>query len=66
MAKKEIKNKYDCCKGIWKKFSDKQKLIYNSIRSYKQGVIAHPNTDLPKEEWATLSHNFACLAAWES
>lgn len=62
MAK--IENTYKCGGGIWKKFSDIQKIVYKDIRSYRQETIVHPNTKLPNKEWDTISHNFAFLAAW--
>lgn len=61
----KIKNKYDCHKSIWKKFTEAQRSVYNGIRGYKQSLVVHPKTKLPKAEWETISHNFACLAAWE-
>lgn len=62
--KKEIENTYNCGLKIWNKFSDKEKEIYNSIRSHKQDMI-NPKGDIAASTFETISHNFACLAAWE-
>lgn len=66
MSEKVIENRWNCGRGIWKKFSENQQEIYNNVRSYKQSIVVHPKTALPKVEWDTISHNFACIAAWES
>jgi hypothetical protein len=60
----KIENVYRCGGGVWRKFSDIQKIVYNDIRSHSQRIIVHPKTELPDKEWETISHNFACLAAW--
>jgi len=64
-AKIEIENKYYCPIKLWKKFTDKQKVIYNNIRSNRMDTMVHPKMLITKEQWDTVSHNFACMAAWE-
>lgn len=59
-----IENRYKCPKALWKKFSKKRRIVYNNIRAHSKDIVM-PKMDIPEKEWETISHNFACLAAWE-
>ena len=62
-----IKNKYKVPLKMWTKFKEAGQLIYNDVmdQSLKnQELTVHPNTYLPKDEWATICHNMACYAVW--
>jgi len=62
---KTIQNKFKCYSGLWNKMTEAQKKTYNSIRAHKVGFVAHPKMNIPKEQFETLSHNFAWLASQE-
>lgn len=64
-ATSTIENRYNCPKALWRKFSEKRKIVYNNIRAHKKEFVIHPDTEINRKEWETISHNFACLAAWE-
>ena len=61
----KIENRYRVPKAIWNKFSDAQRVVYNNIRCNKMEFMIHPDTKISPIEWDTISHNFACVAAWE-
>ena len=67
VAKKEvpIENRYKCSSPIWRKFADRQKIIYNNMRSHRMKDLAPIGAGITAEHWEILSHNFACMAAWE-
>ena len=63
---KKIENRYKCGGGLWKKFSEKEQIAYNNIRSQaSMDFMLHPKTAMTREEFITIAHNFACLGAWE-
>lgn len=64
--KYKIENRFKCPVKLWRKFSDKGKIAYNNIRSVKSGIIMPDHLSLmSKKAWDTVSHNYACFAAWE-
>lgn len=61
---REVENEFNCSKKIWKKFSGQQREVYNNIRRIKQDII-YPKGTIPNDVFEVVSHNYACLAAWE-
>lgn len=63
----EIENRYDCPNGLWKKMSDRRRIVYNNIRSHKRDLVIpdHLSESITDKQWETISHNFAYLAAAE-
>ena len=61
----QIENRYKCPNAIWKKLTEKQRVIYNNMRTLKIEFMAHPKMVVSVEQWETLSHNFAYMAAIE-
>jgi hypothetical protein len=62
---KKIPNKYKCPKALWNKFSDRGQLAYNNVRSESQDIINPVGPHLEKDEWNVISHNYACMAAFQ-
>lgn len=64
--KNTIENRYKCPKKLWNKMSEKGQIAYNNVRGMKPKFI-HPNPEssISAKDWETISHNYACLAAWE-
>lgn len=61
-----IENRFKCPKKLWNKFSDKGKIAYNNVRSVNPDIIHPKSKDLMGDaSWDTVSHNYACFAAWE-
>ena len=64
---KEIENKYDVRKKVWRHWSDKAKNAFNKIYELligNQELIKHPQAPLMKDEyWEILVWNTAWLAA---
>lgn len=64
-------NIHKCPAALWRKFSPKEKVVYNSFMNdcadqllmtvLKKGKPVHQFT---KEEWKILTHNAACRAIW--
>jgi len=64
--KTKIENRFNCPKKLWCKFSDKGKIAYNNVRSIKPNIIIpDPKSLMSDKAWDTVSHNYACFAAWE-
>lgn len=64
--KTQIENRFNCPKKLWSKFSEKGKIAYNNVRSVKSSIIIPDHLSLmSKHAWDTVSHNYACFAAWE-
>jgi hypothetical protein len=63
--KKEIENRHKCPKRIWNKLSERGKIAYNNIRGMKRSFILPPKVEMTDGCWDVISHNFACLTAWE-
>jgi hypothetical protein len=61
----QVENRHKVPKALWKKFSEKQRVVYNNMRSHKMNIMVHFDTKISPKEWDTISHNFACMAAWE-
>lgn len=61
---KTQKNKFKCSSALWRKFTEKQREVYNNIRAIDNSII-HPGVPLDSNVFNTISHNYACLAAWE-
>jgi len=64
---KQAVNKYKAESGIWSKFNDAQKQMYNEMYSVllDQSLYMHPKGLVNKKEhWKTTVHNAACQAAW--
>ena len=62
-SKKSIIPNTHKCNGLWKKFTNVQKKEYNRIRDIDTKII-HPNAKISQKDWETISHNYACMAAW--
>jgi hypothetical protein len=63
--KTQIENRYKCPKKLWGKFSEKGKIAYNNVRSAKKDFVLPPQMEMTDSGFDVISHNFACLAAWE-
>jgi len=64
--KNSIENRFNCPKRLWNKFSDKGKIAYNNVRGVKPDMIMpNHNALMGPVGWETVSHNYACFAAWE-
>jgi len=62
-TREKIHNPFKCPMRIYKKFSHKQRIMYNIMRMYTKDEMSpiHKMTD---EHFDTISHNLACMAAW--
>lgn len=66
-----VNNIHKCPAALWRKFTPKEKIIYNTFMSdcedqllmtvLKNGKPVHV---FAKEEWKILTHNAACRAIW--
>jgi len=57
-------NKYKVPKAAWKKFGEKGRMLYNSIRDSSQQDLINPlGPQVEKKYWDVISHNFAFTAA---
>lgn len=67
---KLIKNKYKCPLSLWKKLSEEARKVYNDVMEASlrnQNIMTHPKMEkMPKAQWDTICHNFACYAAWDA
>jgi hypothetical protein len=63
--KNTIENRFNCPKKLWNKMSDKGKIAYNNVRAVKKDFVLPPKMEMTDGGWDVISHNFACLAAWE-
>lgn len=61
-----IPNKYKVPKALWRKFTEAGQIAYYNVRSQARiEFMSHPKARISPEEWDTIAHNFACLAAFE-
>lgn len=63
--KNQIENRHKCPKALWNKMSDKGKIAYNNVRSIKKDFVLPPKMEMTNSGFDVISHNYACLAAWE-
>lgn len=61
----KTENTFKCPIAIWRKFTDKQKVVYHNMRTHKAWMVTPPDMKISTNEWDVISHNMACLAAWE-
>lgn len=61
-----MKNIYKCPKKIWNKFSPTGKAIYNMMRDTDYESVMPAKLHIDDREFEILSHNFACVAAWNT
>jgi hypothetical protein len=61
----EVENRYTCPKALWRKMSERRKVVYNNIRGIKQHMILPPKMKVSLEEYEVIAHNFAYMAACE-
>lgn len=61
-----ISNKHKCPSNLWRKFSNNEKRVYNTMfEDLTQEHMTHPKSaHIPRDHWATIRHNASCLAAW--
>lgn len=59
-----VENRYKCAPAIWRKLSEKQRIVYNNIRSMRSDLILPPKLKISLKEFNVISHNFACMSAW--
>lgn len=61
-----IENRHNVPKALWRKFTEAGQIAYNNVRAQgRMDFMSHPKAKLSPEEWVTIAHNFAVLAAFE-
>ena len=62
----KIENKHKVPKVLWNKFGEKGQIMYNNIMAQsRMEFMSHPKAKISVEEWQTIAHNFATIAAFE-
>lgn len=81
IKKSEVLNTFSCAKAIWRKFDEDQKIIYSNImQQSRNALLVKPALSsnhvmvmkdtkhaklMHKDVLRAITHNMACLAAWE-
>ena len=62
----KIENYHNVPKKLWNKFGHNGQIMYNNIIAQsKMEFMSHPKAKISTEQWATIAHNFATIAAFE-
>lgn len=59
-----IENRFNCPTRLWNKFSTRGRAAYNNVRAVNKSTII-PGIEFDAKVFDTISHNYACFAAWE-